>query len=61
MRITELWWRLEQTFGAAYVASVAREFSGGGHINAAGCSFESTPEEAEALLVEGMKACLASC
>ncbi|MEA2554447.1 MAG: bifunctional oligoribonuclease and phosphatase NrnA [Fimbriimonadaceae bacterium] len=43
------------------VASVAREFGGGGHINAAGCSFESTPEEAEALLVEGMKACLGSC
>ncbi len=42
------------------VAQVAREFNGGGHINAAGCSFESTPEEAEALLVEGMKACLAS-
>lgn len=43
------------------VASVAREFGGGGHMNAAGCSFESTPEEAEALLVEGMKKCLGSC
>ena len=42
------------------VAKVAREFGGGGHINAAGCSFETTPEEAEALLVEGMKNCLAS-
>jgi phosphoesterase RecJ-like protein len=43
------------------VAQVAREFGGGGHINAAGCSFETTPEEAERLLVEGMKACLGSC
>jgi len=43
------------------VAQVAREFGGGGHINAAGCSFETTPEEAEALLVEGMKKCLGSC
>lgn len=42
------------------VAKVAREFGGGGHINAAGCSFETAPEEAEALLVEGMKACLES-
>jgi phosphoesterase RecJ-like protein len=42
------------------VAAVARGFGGGGHINAAGCSFETTPEEAEALLVEGMKHCLAS-
>lgn len=43
------------------VAEVARSFGGGGHINAAGCSFETTPEEAEALLVEGMKRCLVSC
>ena len=43
------------------VAGVARQFGGGGHVNAAGCSFETTPEEAEALLVEGMKACLGSC
>jgi phosphoesterase RecJ-like protein len=42
------------------VAQVAREFGGGGHVNAAGCSFETTPEEAEALLVEGMKKCLES-
>jgi len=42
------------------VAEVARKFGGGGHINAAGCSFETTPEEAEKLLVEGMKVCLAS-
>lgn len=47
--------------GKLDVASVAREFGGGGHINAAGCSFETTPQEAEALLVEGMKACLGSC
>jgi len=25
VRLTELWWRLEQTFGPAYVASVARD------------------------------------
>lgn len=43
------------------VAVVARQFGGGGHMNAAGCSFESTPEEAEAKLVEGMKSCLGSC
>lgn len=47
--------------GKLDVASVAREFGGGGHINAAGCSFETTPEEAESALVEGMKACLGSC
>jgi Protein of unknown function (DUF3046) len=25
MRMTDLWWRLEQTFGEAYVASVAHD------------------------------------
>jgi phosphoesterase RecJ-like protein len=43
------------------VAEVAREFGGGGHKNAAGCTFDLTLEEAEDLLVERLKRCLASC
>jgi len=43
------------------VAEVARHFGGGGHRNAAGCTLEMPLEEAEALLVERIKACLASC
>jgi bifunctional oligoribonuclease and PAP phosphatase NrnA len=42
------------------VAAVAREVGGGGHRNAAGCSFESTPEEAVNDLIPRLRACLAS-
>lgn len=42
------------------VALVARKFGGGGHRNAAGCTIEGTLEEAEALVVRGLKDCLAS-
>ena len=42
------------------VAAVARIFGGGGHRNAAGCSFDSNLETAEAQLVERLKDCLAS-
>ena len=40
------------------VAAVAREFGGGGHVNAAGCNFETSLEEAERALVERMTKCL---
>jgi phosphoesterase RecJ-like protein len=43
------------------VAEVAREFGGGGHKNAAGCTFDLTLDEAEHMVVERLKACLASC
>lgn len=42
------------------VAAVARHFGGGGHRNAAGCTFEGSVEDAESQLVERLKACLAS-
>ena len=42
------------------VASVAREFGGGGHKNAAGCNFEGSLADAEHQLVMGMRKCLAS-
>jgi phosphoesterase RecJ-like protein len=42
------------------VAEVAREFGGGGHKNAAGCTFDLSLEEAEELVVERLKRCLAS-
>ena len=42
------------------VAAVTRSFGGGGHRNAAGCTFDASLEEAEALLVAKMKQCLAS-
>ena len=42
------------------VAQVARVFGGGGHKNAAGCTFETNLEEAERLIVEEMRKCLAS-
>jgi phosphoesterase RecJ-like protein len=47
--------------GTYDVAEVARSFGGGGHRNAAGCTFETSPEEAEQLIVAGMKTCLGSC
>ncbi|MFZ4506950.1 MAG: DHH family phosphoesterase [Fimbriimonas sp.] len=42
------------------VAEIARAFGGGGHKNAAGCTFDTTLEEAEQEVVARMKACLAS-
>ena len=42
------------------VAEVAQLFGGGGHRNAAGCTFEGDPAEAERQLVERLKACLES-
>ncbi len=42
------------------VAAVAREFGGGGHKNAAGCTFETDLTDAEDQIVEGMRRCLAS-
>lgn len=42
------------------VAAVAREFGGGGHHNAAGCSFECPLSEAADMVVERLKKCLAS-
>lgn len=42
------------------VAAVAREVGGGGHKNAAGCSFEAEIEEALELLLPRLRACLAS-
>ncbi|MBS1717493.1 MAG: bifunctional oligoribonuclease/PAP phosphatase NrnA [Armatimonadetes bacterium] len=42
------------------VAKVAQEFGGGGHRNAAGCTFEDSMEDAVAQLVPRLKACLAS-
>lgn len=42
------------------VAEVARQFGGGGHRAAAGCTFEVPLRQAEALLVEAMRRCLAS-
>jgi phosphoesterase RecJ-like protein len=42
------------------VALVAREFGGGGHKNAAGCTFDLGIEECETLLMSRLKDCLAS-
>lgn len=42
------------------VAEIARVFGGGGHKNAAGCTFDSGPEEAAEQLVGEMRRCLAS-
>jgi phosphoesterase RecJ-like protein len=43
------------------VALVAREFGGGGHKNAAGCTFDLSIEECEILLMSRLKRCLAFC
>jgi len=40
------------------VAAIAREFGGGGHVNAAGCNVEGSLEEAERELVARMTQCL---
>lgn len=42
------------------VAAVAREFGGGGHKNAAGCTFDTDLTDAEDQVVEGMRRCLES-
>lgn len=42
------------------VAAVAREVGGGGHKNAAGCSFEATLAEARDILVPRLRRCLES-
>lgn len=46
--------------GELDVASVARQFGGGGHRNAAGCTFDLSIEDAELLLTEKLRECLAS-
>lgn len=46
--------------GGYDVAAVARVFGGGGHMNAAGCTFDCHPEEAVEKLVPVMRQCLAS-
>ncbi len=43
------------------VAEVAREFGGGGHRNAAGCTLDMDVREAEETVVRRLRACLASC
>ena len=43
------------------VATVAREFGGGGHRNAAGCTLDMDVDEAEETLVRRLRACLESC
>ena len=43
------------------VSAVAREVGGGGHRNAAGCSFDATLEEAIELIVPRLRRCLGSC
>ncbi len=42
------------------VAAIAREVGGGGHKNAAGCSFEASLKEAQGILVPKVRKCLAS-
>ncbi len=42
------------------VAAVARMFQGGGHRNAAGCTFEGSIQEAEQELIHELEQCLAS-
>jgi len=46
--------------GTIDVASVARQFGGGGHMNAAGISFDVSIEEAERQLIDALRKCLAS-
>ncbi len=49
-----------RSIGKLDVAAVAREFGGGGHMNAAGVSFDGSLDEAEGQLVEALIECLAS-
>ncbi|MFI5386921.1 MAG: bifunctional oligoribonuclease/PAP phosphatase NrnA [Fimbriimonadales bacterium] len=46
--------------GGYDVSAVARAFGGGGHKNAAGCTFDCHPEEAVDQLIPVMRQCLAS-
>ena len=46
--------------GTLDVAAVARVFGGGGHKNAAGCTFDGSMEEAQQAVVKELKKCLAS-
>src|SRR2546423_4779833 len=43
------------------VSEVARQVGGGGHRNAAGCSFDATLQEAIELIVPRLRQCLGSC
>lgn len=43
------------------VSKVAQKFGGGGHRNAAGCTFDLPIEQAENELIEEIKKCLESC
>ncbi|RMG22805.1 MAG: bifunctional oligoribonuclease/PAP phosphatase NrnA [Armatimonadetes bacterium] len=47
--------------GAYDVAAVCREFGGGGHRNAAGCTIESSVDEAKRLIREALERCVGSC
>jgi bifunctional oligoribonuclease and PAP phosphatase NrnA len=47
--------------GNCDVAAVARMFGGGGHKNAAGCTFDESVEEAVAKVIQELKTCLESC
>ena len=49
-----------RSLGAIDVAAVAREFGGGGHMNAAGITYTGGLEEAEDALVAALKRCLES-
>jgi phosphoesterase RecJ-like protein len=46
--------------GAYDVSAVCRLFGGGGHVNAAGCTFDTSMEEAIAALLPALEECLAS-
>jgi phosphoesterase RecJ-like protein len=50
-----------RSLGSIDVAAVAREFGGGGHMNAAGITYSGGLEQAEDELVEALKRCLESC
>ncbi|MBA3725931.1 MAG: bifunctional oligoribonuclease/PAP phosphatase NrnA, partial [Armatimonadetes bacterium] len=46
--------------GTIDVSAVCRQFGGGGHVNAAGCTFDTSLEEAQGLLIPALEACLES-
>lgn len=43
------------------VAEVCRQFGGGGHKNAAGCSLDGTYEQVRERILEALKQCVGSC
>lgn len=49
-----------RSLGNYDVAAAAREFGGGGHVNAAGVSLSGSLEDAEAQLIDALKRCLES-